>query len=163
MGTNKKIMNKNTMRDCKKIICAYSVFFVLGMVICLFWVWAGKDSFSSNGDEIRQNYLSLVYIGKWLRSIIRESISQHKLVIPMFEWALGYGADIIKTLSYYGIGDPFYWLSALCPQKYAEYFYWFLFIFRAYGRGLSFLYYSRIKNKLGGGIGCHSGLCIFYE
>ena len=114
---NLESKTKNTMENRKKIRTNiwvnYSFFSGIVIFACMFWIIIAKDSFPTNGDEIRQNYLSLVYVGKWIRTIFIESFKQRRIVVPMFEWSLGYGSDVIKTLSYYGLGDPFYWTLSL--------------------------------------------------
>lgn len=146
---NLESKTKNTMENRKKIRTNiwvnYSFFSGIVIFACMFWIIIAKDSFPTNGDEIRQNYLSLVYVGKWIRTIFIESFKQRRIVVPMFEWSLGYGSDVIKTLSYYGLGDPFYWTSAVVPKEYTEYLYWFLFALRSYFAGLFFVLYCKKK------------------
>ena len=57
--------------------------------------------------------------------------------------SIGFGQDIITTLSYYVIGDPFSALSVFCPAKYAEYLYSAFIILRIYLAGIAFSLFTR--------------------
>lgn len=94
------------------------------------------------GDNINQHYTALTYIGKWYRQIIRNIFIHHDFNIPLYDFDLQYGADIISTFSHYGIGDPFNILSAVVPAKYTEYLFWFLMVLRTYVMGIAFSKYS---------------------
>lgn len=105
-----------------------------------------KDA-NGGGDGIVQHYNSFVYYGKYLRGIIKGLITNHSLTIPMFDLSIGYGQDIIQTLSYYVIGDPFSFASVFFPVKYSEIGYSLMIVLRQYLAGVSFLiYYWYIKN-----------------
>lgn len=89
-------------------------------------------------DGIAQYYPAMCFIGKWFRKII-ESLLQGRLEVPLVEYTLGMGEDILVTLNYYGLGDPFYLLAALVSNDAMPYFYTALFFIRLYLGGMAFI------------------------
>lgn len=110
--------------------------------LCMFGlIWgpmlASGKVFIWSIDGLAQHYMFFVYEGEWLREIIH-SVLEGNPVLPMWDPAMGYGADIIVTMGAY-VGDPLNMLSALSDAKDAEYLYTGLIVFRIYLAGLSFI------------------------
>ncbi len=97
-------------------------------------------------DGLVQHYNALVYLGIWVRGIIRSLLFDHTLSIPLWDHNIGYGSDIITTLHYYVIGDPLDLLTVFVPSRYTEYLYNALVILRMYLAGAVFsLFCLRMK------------------
>lgn len=96
------------------------------------FIWVGETK-----DGLVQHYNALMYFGRYLRYIVTH------FEFPMWDFAMGYGADIISTLHYYCIGDPLNLLSIFVPSRYCEYLYEFLIILRLYLAGFTFIWYCR--------------------
>lgn len=114
------------------IILFFSSFFIHHKSM----IWTG-----STKDGLVQHYNALMYFGRYLRSILYNLFINHQLSIPMWDFSIGYGGDILASLHYYVIGDPLNLLSVFVSSKYTEYLYMFLIIFRLYLSGISFSYY----------------------
>ena len=71
-----------------------------------------------------------MYYGKYLRGIIKNIFIYHQFSIPLWDFSIGYGGDILTTLHYYVLGDPLTLLSIFVPMKYTEYLYIFLILLR---------------------------------
>lgn len=158
----------------KKIISNYyvifSMLFVLTITIVLapFWingrsiVWSGFT-----GDGLMQHYNALMYLGKWGREVIKTLIQEHTLEIPLWDFSIGYGTDIIAGLHYYAFGDPLNLLSIFVPSKYTEYLYMFLSVLRIYLSGIAFSKYcfymkrEKIAILFGSFIYMFSGYTLF--
>jgi len=107
------------------------------------FVWVGK---TGSDDGLVQNYNALLYYGKYLRSIASTLFATGKFVIPMWDFNLGLGSDVLTTLHYYVIGDPLDLLSAFVKSKDTETLYSALVILRLYLSGLAFsLYCFKMK------------------
>lgn len=108
-------------------------------------------------DGDMQHYPFFAYEGEWLRSIFA-SIAAGNPQIPMWNPAMGYGADIIITMAAY-IGDPLNLLSAFVDAEHAEVLLCVLCIVRIYLSGLAFIGYVRSR-----GYGAYAVLlgCISY-
>ena len=117
---------------------AYSLFFCLMATICFSWFIFNDRSLIWQGDGWQQHFKALVYYGQYLRQIFRVLITEHRLVIPDWDFYIGEGSDIINTLHYYVIGDPVAFLSVFVPTKYMHYFYTFSCLLRIYLAGISF-------------------------
>ena len=101
-----------------------------------------------NSDGYKQHYQALVYFGRWGREILRNIFVRHTFEIPLWDFAIGYGSDILTTLHYYVIGDPLNLLSIAVPSAYTEYLYGILIVIRLYLAGISFsLYCFEIKKN----------------
>lgn len=121
------------------ILCFYAVFFL--NIKSFIW---DKDP----RDGLVQHYNALMYYGNYLRNIIKSIIFEHQLSIPMWDFSLGYGADVFATMHYYIIGDPLNLLSVFVTPQFTEYLYMFLIVLRLYLAGLAFSYYC-FYNKRG--------------
>lgn len=125
----------------KNYWAAYTVLFgILALLLFLCFRMQG-DGMIWSKDGICQHYDALVYIGKWCRRILTE----HK--IPMWDYTIGHGADVISTLHYYVIGDPLNLLSIMVPERYTEYLYEFLIFLRLYLAGIAFSVFCISLNK----------------
>ena len=132
----------------KKYYAFYTILFAVFFAVIFAGYWRNGKSFvfcdtHGGGDGLVQHYNSFVYYGQFLRGIIRNLISHKALIIPEWDMSIGFGQDIVTTLSYYVIGDPFSSLSVFCPSEYAEYLYSVLIILRIYLAGLTFSVYAR--------------------
>lgn len=105
------------------------------------WFIRANRSFIWMSDGQPQHYNALMYYGIYLRNIGRELL-RSRIYIPLWDFTLGFGADIPTTLHYYAIGDPLALLSVFVPTKYTEYLYNFLVAFRLYLAGLAFSLYG---------------------
>lgn len=112
-------------------------FFIFGLFV-LRPFWSTGTGFVYFGDGFRQHYLVMMYIGKWLRGIAVSLFTGHKLSVPLFDFSIGYGADIPSTFAYYGFGDPLLLLSAFVPAHLTEYLYEALILIRLYLAGVAF-------------------------
>lgn len=121
----------------------YSLAFIVVFALCYQWFAIEGKNLVWKIDGARQHYTAFVYLGEWIRSIVTESIASGSLAVPLFDFSIGYGSDVISTFSYYGLGEPLVWLSTFCPSRYAEYLYSALIIVRLYLAGLSFLCFTR--------------------
>lgn len=120
-----------TLIFCVFSLLLYSPFLITGKV----FIW--------KNDGLSQHFNSFVYLGTWGREILRNLIFEHQLVIPMWEFGIGYGADVFNTLQYYVLGDPIALFSIVTPSAYAEIVYCLLIVFRLYLSGIAFCAFCR--------------------
>lgn len=122
----------------------YSLCFVLVSAAVFSWFFLnGKTMIWKETDGLTQHFNSLVYYRSWLRGILKNLLINHRLEIPMWNWNVGYGADVITTFHYYVLGDPLNLLSVFVPQKSMEAFYGGLIVLRIWLAGMAFLLWSR--------------------
>lgn len=120
----------------------YSVVFIIAILLVYGCYFVNGKSFVWQSDGWTQHYRALLYYAKWLRSIARTLLFEHKLEIPTYSFSIGYGSDIITSLHYYVIGDPLCLLSVFVPTKYMAYFYSGMIVFRLYLAGITFSSFS---------------------
>ena len=123
------------------LVC-YTAFFLLMAAVVFFRFVVYKKSIIWHRDGLMQHYNAMLYYGKYLRQIAHTLITEHRFGLPMWDFNIGYGSDIITSFHYYAIGDPLALLSALVPERYCQYFFSFLYVFRLYLAGLSFSAFS---------------------
>ena len=127
----------------RKTYLLYTMLFVIMAIIVFFpFIRLGKSLVHAK-DGLYQHYNAFVYLGTYTRGMIRNLIESGELVIPMWEFGIGYGADIITTLSYYVFGDPIALFSVVSPVKYADIMYSILILVRLYLSGIAFCLYAR--------------------
>ena len=136
----KKIKQTNSKKSNIKV---YTLIFIcISLLSFLPFVRSGR-TLVAYADGYNQYLPVYVYTGRYLRSLLKNIIVYHK--IPLFDYSIGFGDDIIGTLNYYGFGDIFSLLSGLIPTRYAAYGLSFEIILKYYFSGLSFLYFCKIN------------------
>lgn len=114
----------------------FLVIFFLGFLALLI---QGK-SLVWKSDGYRQYYPVLQYLGNYYREII-SNLFHGNFELPMLDYRIGQGEDLITTFANYGFGDPLTLFSAFVPGRYTEYLYGFLVVLRLYLSGAAFLFY----------------------
>lgn len=110
-------------------IAAFRLFFVYGKSL----VWAP--------DGVAQHYPSLYFFNLWIRRFVYHP----EQGLPLWSWTIGMGADIISTLSFHVVGDPFALVSLAFPMAGMEYAYAAAYVLRILFAGLfSLLYFRRM-------------------
>lgn len=116
----------------------YTAFFAITVFFVFSWFFAADRTFLWQKDGWNQHYKALVYYAKYMRDIIRNFIAERSLVIPNWDFSFGEGNDVLGTLHYYVIGDPFNIFSVIVPTKYLSYYYDFMIMLRMYFAGIAF-------------------------
>lgn len=125
----------------KSVFLTYTgLFFVVFFLGFLVFFVTGK-SFVWKSDGYRQYYPALEYLGRYYRSIVSE-VLRGSFQIPMVDYTVGQGEDLLTTFANYGLGDPLTLFSALVPSRYTEYLYDVLVVLRLYLAGIAFLVYG---------------------
>ncbi len=119
-------------------VCAAAMLVVFNQFI------VNKTTFIWLPDTTSQHFTCFVYYGKYLREIAKNLLAG-QLVLPQYNFSMGFGEDILTTLHYYVIGDPLNLISAVVPSKYAPYAYTLLMMLRYYLAGLAFIALAKYK------------------
>lgn len=135
----------------KKYYAVYTCFFLMVCLGVYIWFLCGRRTFIWHADGWNEYYKALVYYAQYLRSIIRELIHGHGLVVPNWDFSIGEGSDVLQTLQCFGIGDPIVALSVFVPADYLYIFYSISALFRLYLAGAAF---SALCFKLGNRNSC---------
>lgn len=78
-------------------------------------------SFIWRDDGLTQQYTSFIMLGEWYRALFENFFVNHTFVIPMWTETVGYGEDIILSISNY-IGNPFFLTAAFADVHNADLF-----------------------------------------
>lgn len=122
----------------KKYWIAYTLVFAITSFFVFSWFLFRGKSLIWISDGWSQHYKALLYYSGYLKSIIKNLLVEHRLVIPDWDFYIGEGSDIVNALHYYAIGDPFALFSVLVPAKYMPYYYSFAAVLRLYCAGIAF-------------------------
>lgn len=125
----------------------YTLLFLLMEALVLLPFLVQHKSLIWELDGLEQHFTALVYIGRWGREILKSLFQNACPQIPLWDFHIGYGSDILTTLHYYGLGDPLSLLSILVPSQYTEYLYDALILLRMYLAGISFSQYCFTMKK----------------
>ena len=134
-GDGRPLSDKQRMR---RYYLLYTLLFSLVCCLVFFWYYTAGRTFVAFDDGWRQHYRALVYYGRYLRSMARELLYHHRIVFPEWDFALGEGSDILQSLHYYVIGDPFALFSVLFPSRFMWVCYDFIVLLRLYLAGIAF-------------------------
>lgn len=138
---------KQTRKDRRVYYGIYTLLFAVLMAWALGVLIMRGKSLLWNDDGLRQHYIALVYLGEWGREILKNFFVRHTFQIPLWDFHVGYGSDIITTFHYYAIGDPLNLFSIIVPPACTEYLYQALVVIRMYLAGLGFSYYCFEREK----------------
>lgn len=131
------------MSKIKKMkYCEYIFFTICYILFMVYYIgmhfYEGKSVLTEGTDGVAQYYPSMCYIAKWLKSVFINFL-QGDLQIPLIDYTLGMGDDVLVVLNYYGFGDPFYLLSVFVSEEGMPYFFTVLFFMRGYLGGITFI------------------------
>jgi uncharacterized membrane protein YfhO len=128
----------------------YTVLFFIISVLILSWYYIGGRTLVWREDGYSQHIRALTYYAQYLRSIIREFLASHTLVIPNWDFSIGEGSDVLSSLHYYVIGDPFSFFSVCVPTRFMYLYYEFMILLRIYLAGIAFsklCFYTKAGNR----------------
>ena len=117
---------------------AYSVCFLITALVVFSWYFKKNDFLVWPVDGWAQHYKAMVYYSGYLRGIIKDILFQHKLIIPHYDFSIGEGSDILQTLHYYVIGDPFSVFCVFVPKHLMYLYYTAAILLRMYLSGIAF-------------------------
>lgn len=107
------------------------------------FIWMGGAK-----DGLAQHLNCLVYYSNYLRSIVENIFVHQNFAIPQWDFAIGYGADILTTMSFVTIGDVLNLFSVFVPEDKIPLFFQFMAIFRLYLAGIVFsMFCFKLKQK----------------
>ena len=130
-------MRSNTLKNRVSYYFRFTLLFLITtFVIYAPFVFAQK-SFVWSHDSYTQHLKAMIYISRWYRQTLRSLLHFDLKAISTYSFSIGYGSDALTTLAYYGVGDPFYLLSALVPTRYIYIFYCLLIPVKNYCSGLA--------------------------
>lgn len=123
-----------------RFIVTYTLLFVFVSTVIFWGYFTDGNTFIHQGsDSIRQHFRALQYVGVYIRNCVSSVISGD-WSLPLWDFNIGMGGDVLTTLHYYGLTDPTSWLSAFVPSKYTYILYGFLVVAKMYLAGLSFAF-----------------------
>lgn len=116
--------------------------FALAFAICCFFTLIAYPlngrSILWSADGLGVYYPHFIYEGEWIRGAIAGLLSGTG--VPLWEWNLGYGADVLLTID--AILDPINLLSVLAPGAASEWMYQFAIVLRIFLSGCAFSLYA---------------------
>ncbi len=115
----------------------YTFLFICIATVIAAIFWLGGKSFVWAKDGAAQHYPVLVYIHDYLTQLGR-NLLRGDWELPMVDFSIGEGMDVLTTLNYYGFGDPLTLAAAFCPRGQLEMLYGVLIFVRLYLAGLFF-------------------------
>lgn len=137
--------------------CMYTAGFLAVALLLLLIFTKEHASFTKMADGVAQHYAVLM----WIRNTLRQFLHGN-FALPMVDFSVGQGFDVIGTLNYYGVGDPVNLLTVFFADNHLDQMYMFLILFRMYLSGLTFSYYcstAGIQRKAS--VLCGSWLYVF--
>ena len=115
----------------------YAVLFAVGWMPALCVLAACGKSFFWSFDGLSQQYVWFVYTGQWLRDAASALLAGRPGDIELWSMDMGFGADTIPTVAFQAI-NPFYAVSALVSEAWAEYAFEASMLLQVFCAGLAF-------------------------
>ena len=138
-------MRTTTFRNKLSYYARFTILFAITALIIYAPFLLFKKALVWEHDSYTQHLKAMVFISRWYRQSLRALLTGHWREISTYSFTLGYGSDALSALAYYGVGDPFYLLSALVPAKYIYLFYCILIPVKNYCSGLVFSALCRFR------------------
>ena len=127
-----------------KYIAFTFLFLVFAFLVYCSYIFTGT-TFIKGGDGFKQHIVALTYYGGYLRTLLSG-------VLPQWDFNIGEGADILQTLNYYVIGDPFTLISVFFPARYMYICYALISLLKLYCAGCAFIFlcdYFKVRSRTG--------------
>lgn len=135
--------------DRKKFYIEYTgLFLILCAAVFGYFFFTGRTLIWKN-DGWMQSYRALMHYSVALRNSIRGLITGKGWHFEQFFMAIGEGDDVITSLSYYCVGDPFSALAVLVPASKMYLYYCLAMLLKLFVGGVFFSWLCReteIKN-----------------
>lgn len=139
------IESERSPRIARSCYHAYSVLFVpLCMAVFVSLPLNGRELIW-NVDGLSQYYSFFVYEGEWIRGIVASLFLGRGPQVPLWEWCMGYGADVPATFDVFL--DPLNLVSAITPPPLTEWVFQLLVLLRLYLSGIAFVFYCRTRRE----------------
>ncbi len=135
---------KSNIKKIGLFLALYTIIYLAITALIYHYFNAQNKSMVYHYDGWYQHIRALTYYSQWLRDSIKSLLSGGGL--QTFTFGIGYGADVITTLSYYCIGDPLTLLSVFFSRGKIIYLYHFLLLLRPYLGGLFFAMYCYYRS-----------------
>ena len=127
-------MNNNR----KRYYLTYTILFVfISLIIFSYYYLNNRTFINSGNDGLIQHYKALLYYSEYLKTII-SNIFKGKFIIPHWDFNIGEGSDILKTLHFYTIGDPLSVFSIFFNRNNMYVYYDLSILIRLYLAGIIF-------------------------
>ncbi len=126
------------MKEKRKFFFWYTVLFAVSAFFVFSWYFLAGRTLIWQADGWTQHYKALVYYARYMRDAVRGLMAGEGLVLPAWDFSIGEGSDIIGTMHYYAIGDPFTVFSVLVPAKFLPVYYNVSVLLRLYSAGAAF-------------------------
>lgn len=124
----------------------YTILFVIAALAALGPFLVEERHFMWVIDGLRAHFVRFVTFGRWIRSILTQSLRAGRPVLPNWNPCLGYGSDLAVYVGSY-LGNPFNWISVVLPSRYAEWGFDASIILQLYAAGLSFGLFAQSKGN----------------
>ncbi len=155
-------MRTTSVKNRVSYYLRYTLLFLITALVIYAPFLVMKKSFVWEHDSYTQHLKAMVYISRWYRQTLRALLHGNFKAISNYSFAIGYGSDAMTTLAYYGVGDPFYLISALVPSRWIYLFYCLLILVKNYCTGLAFSALCRFRwPKADHDKGCLAGALIY--
>ena len=116
------------------------VWCIMTGIIMIPLILSGK-TLVTRGDGYNQFYPAIIYIREYIINFF-DNLLNGKVVVPTYDFVVGYGEDILTALNHYGFGDVFMILTVLFPKEYMIQCYAFIILFKIYLSGITFINYG---------------------
>lgn len=117
---------------------AYTVLFLLAGLLVFGWIFLSGHTTVWEVDGYSQHLKAYEYWGTYLRNLVRSIFGGEGNGFQEWDFSLGEGSDILQTMQFYVILDPFALIMAVVPHSLSYLAYGALMFVRLYFAGLAF-------------------------
>lgn len=132
-------------RNYKKAFGIYTLIFAVVFIVSYFGYFKSGMTLVTKMDGVNQFYQGFLYCGQYIKHFMKNILAGSPS-LPLYDLNVGMGEDIIGVLSYYGIGDPLYFIAVFADNINGPYLFSATYFLRLFLAGAAFLYYERELN-----------------
>lgn len=116
----------------------YTAVFLCMAAIVFRPFWENGRSFVWDKDGLYQTFATMEYYSRYWKEFFHNLFVNHRFVLPMVDYSVGLGFDVMTTLNHYGFGDILLLLAIPFKSSQMEFCYGLIAILRFYLAGLTF-------------------------
>ncbi|MCR5625858.1 MAG: YfhO family protein, partial [Lachnospiraceae bacterium] len=125
------------------VVLLYTIVYFLFLFVVFFISFGDGKTIVGGGDPVSENYTSLMSMSRVCKAFLTHVFKDSSVAIPMWNYGIGFGDDILTTMNFYGFADPVAIISVFFPENAMGMCFWLIYVIKTYVGGLAFMLFAK--------------------